>query len=515
MLTDWRVTQTSDTDIQSALAASCFNKVQPFRPLPDSEIGGMLFSSVISAGEHVTRSIPFPKPHQQNAKLSDIVGALSYALDITEGQPEGHAIRSCMIGMRIAEEIRLARQQRSALFYAILLKDLGCSSNAAKVCYLFGADDHHAKHDFKFTDWQSKLKSLPYILRNVAPTGGIAQRAGRFVSIAISGTRGAKELVQIRCERGALIARDLDLPDESVQGIRNLDEHWNGKGHPDGVRKEEIPLFARIMSIAQTAEVFATRYGLAGALDIVRERRGTWFDPDLVKAFEVISEDTEFWMRVLSADAPRFMAELEPEELVVRVDEAKIDQLCRAFSQVVDAKSPWTACHSQGVSDVAVGIGTTLGLGSSDITCLRRAGLLHDIGKLGISNMILDKPGKLTDNEFRTLKRHPEFTKNILDRSVCFQPFSELAARHHEKLDGSGYYRGYDHSQLSQLDRILAVADIYEALAAKRPYRTDLSEGEVFDILEKQSGTKICAQSLEALQLFIDGSGFTPYQIAA
>ncbi|MCA9295061.1 MAG: hypothetical protein KC983_01065, partial [Phycisphaerales bacterium] len=278
----------------------------------------------------------FPSPPiDSSVKLSEVVSALSYALDITEGQPEGHAVRTCMIGMRIGEEIGLDHQQCSALFYALLLKDLGCSSNAAKVCYLFGADDQMVKHGFKFTDWQSTLKSVPYILRSVAPRGTVSDRIRRFIAVAVSGSRGARELVQIRCERGALIARDLGLPDDAVQAIRNLDEHWNGKGHPDGLRRTEIPLLARILSIAQTAEVFVMRYGLVAARRVVRDRRRTWFDPDLVTAFESICDDTAFWMTVLSDDVQSHVARCEPSELVLRVDDPMIDRICRAFAQVV------------------------------------------------------------------------------------------------------------------------------------------------------------------------------------
>lgn len=451
----------------------------------------------------------------EGLRLSEVVGALSYALDITEGQPEGHAVRACMIGMRLGEIIGLDDADRQALFYALLLKDLGCSSNAAKVCYLFGADDQAVKHGFKFTDWQSVFKSLPYIVSTVAPEGSFAERFRRFLAVAISGTRGAKELVKIRCERGALIARDLGLPEASVQAIRNLDEHWNGKGHPDGVRKRDIPLLARVLSIAQTAEVFATRYGLAAALEITQKRSRTWFDPELVRAFQTLGRETDFWMDILGDDARTRMSELEPEHLVLTIDEPMIDRLCVAFSQVVDAKSPWTACHSQGVSDVAVGIAQTMGLPGREIVRLRRAGLLHDIGKLGVSNSILDKPGKLTNEEFTALKSHPRHTHKILARSVCFQDITELAARHHEKLDGSGYYRGMDGSHLSQADRILVVADIYEALAAKRPYRKDMNDGQVFDILDGMAGTKICAESVCALRTYLDESGFQPYQLAA
>lgn len=452
---------------------------------------------------------------QSSEKLSGVVGALSFALDITEGQPEGHAIRSCMIGMRLADEIGLNARDRSALFYALLLKDLGCSSNAAKVCYLFGADDRTVKREFKFANAHNPVAFLPYVLANIAPDAPLAERARRFVSIALAGNKDTRELIQIRCERGARIARDLDLPEDAVQAIRNLDEHWNGRGHPDGLRRTQIPLMARILSLSQTAEVFVMRYGLAAAIDAVRRRRKTWFDPDLVDAFVTMGEDTDFWLRVIGGDVERHVAQFEPEEHALELSDTMLDQLCRAFAMVVDAKSPWTACHSQGVSDVAVGIGMTMGLDPATLTSLRRAGLLHDIGKLGVSNTILDKPGKLTDREFALLKKHPDYTRKILGRSSCFAPIAELAARHHEKLDGSGYDRGLDASQLTMPDRILCVADIYEALAARRPYRTDLSDGEVFEILDRMAGEKICARSVEALRSFLDTSGFRPYQVAA
>jgi len=456
------------------------------------------------------------KPTQDTrARLSEVVGVLSHALDIAEGQPEGHAVRSCMIGMRMAQEIGLSAADRSALFYALLLKDLGCSSNAAMVCSLFGSNDRAVKQYFMNANWQKPLEFFTFILRNIAPHESLHQRAARFMSIAMAGNNDARDLFQIRCERGALIARDLDLPIDAVHAIRNLDEHWNGRGYPDGLRKHDIPLMSRILNISQTAEVFVTRHGLSTALDVVRKRRKTWFDPDLVQAFLAIGHDTEFWKKLTSDDVQFYMADFEPENMVFLASETMVDRLCRAFSMVVDAKSPWTACHSQGVSDIAVGIGMTMGLDSETLTNLRRAGLLHDIGKLGVSNTILDKPGALSEQEVCDLSKHTDTTHRILSRSPVFAPIAELAARHHEKLDGSGYHHGLDASQLTQADRILCVADIYEALAAKRPYRTDLNEGEAFDILGRMAGTKVCTESVEALRMFVGCSGFRPYQLAA
>lgn len=455
------------------------------------------------------------QPEPISVNLSEVMSALSYALDIVEGQPEGHAIRSCMIGMRLAEVIGLDAQQRSSLFYALLLKDLGCSSNAAKICYLFGASELAVKEDYKTVDWPRYIQCVVYAIRNVAPGTSFLNRLRAFMRVALHGQRGAKALVKIRCERGASIARELELPEDTVQAIRNLDEHWDGHGHPDGLSKREIPLLARILGLAQTVEVFARRDGFEAAMNVARERKGTWFDPALVRAFLTLRSDTAFWAKIYDANPRQFVADFEPADRILHADNARLDRIAAAFGQVIDAKSPWTACHSQGVSDIAKGIAEVMGQDAIEIRRIARAGLLHDIGKLGVPNTILDKPGKLTPEEFDQMKLHPAYTLRILERVSAFREFADLAASHHERLDGKGYFRGLSAPQLSRADRTLVVADMYEALAAKRPYRKDLSEGEVFDILAKQVGTGICPEVFEALRAFISRSQFKPYRLAA
>lgn len=446
-------------------------------------------------------------------RMSEVLSALSYALDIVEGQPEGHALRSCMIGMRLGEEIGLDPAQRSALFYALLLKDLGCSSNAAKVSYLFGADDRVVKNDLKTTDWTSVLQGARYVLRNVTPEGSARERLGRFVRVAGGSKRTSRELIQIRCDRGSAIAVQLGLPDETASAIRHLDELWDGRGHPEGLRGEKIPLLARILCIAQTLEVFWARDGVEGAAAIARKRRGSWFDPQLVGAFESVRQDGAFWTRVGGDRIRREVVALEPDEMVMDADGRTLDRICESFSQVIDAKSPWTARHSQGVSDVAVGIAGVMGLREGDRRRLRRAGLLHDIGKLGVSNTILDKPGRLTGEELVAMRLHPAYTLRILERASCFHDIADLAASHHERLDGKGYFRGLTGDQMDTPARILVVADIYEALAAKRPYREDLTPEDVMKILDDQAGEGVCPRALEGLKAFLAASGFVPYEL--
>ena len=408
--------------------------------------------------------------------LSGVIGALSYALDITEGQPAGHAVRSCMIGMRIAEELQLPARDRSDLFYALLLKDAGCSANAERMAALFGADDREAKRTSKLIDWSSPLQSFVWALRTVAPGGGWRERAVRLRGIRSEG-EVTRKFMEARCDRGAEIARMLYLSEGTAAAIRSLDEHWDGRGMPDGLRGDEIPPLARILCLAQTAEIFHAAGGAQAARAVARKRRGRWFAPAVVDALLAVEDG--FWATLDVPDVSGW----EPADLLLVADDDRLDRIAEAFGRVIDAKSPFTARHSERVADIAVGIGDVLGFDAVTRRDLRRAGLLHDIGKLAISNLILDKPGKLTDDEFTKVKEHPTYTLEILERAPCFAAIAPLAANHHERIDGTGYPLGLDGGALDLPMRALAVADVYEALTADRPYRGPLPVEEALDIV--------------------------------
>jgi len=205
--------------------------------------------------------------------MSGIIGALSYALDIAEGQPPGHATRSCVIGMRLADELGLSAAQRSDLFYALLLKDAGCSANANRMATLFEADELEAKRTSKLIDWSNPRASLMWSLRTVAPGAGWRARARALRGIKDEG-EVTRKFMEARCDRGAEIARMLFLSADTAAAIRSLDEHWDGRGMPDGLRGEEIPLLARILCLAQTVEVFHAEGGVEAARSVARRRRG-------------------------------------------------------------------------------------------------------------------------------------------------------------------------------------------------------------------------------------------------
>jgi putative nucleotidyltransferase with HDIG domain len=439
--------------------------------------------------------------------LSGVIGSLSYALDIAEGQPQGHAVRSCLIGMRLAAELEIEPSERSDLFYALLLKDAGCSANANRMSELFEADDLETKRSSKLVDWSDKRTAFLWSVRAVSPGAGLRKRIEVLKGIRDEG-EVTRKFMEARCDRGAEIARMLFLSENTATAIRCLDEHWDGHGMPDGLRGEEIPLAARIMCLAQTVEVFHANEGLKAARKMVKARRGTWFDPALVDGFLDFGNDRGFWASLEEPD----VSEWEPQDFALTGDEERLDRIAEAFARVIDAKSPFTARHSERVAEVADGIAEVLGFDDEDRRVLRRAGLLHDIGKLAVSNRVLDKPGKLTDDEFTAIKTHPVFSLQILERAPCFAGLADLAANHHEKLDGSGYPRGLTAKDLDLPMRVLAVADIYEALTADRPYRAPLPAEEALAIIDRDVPEKLDPDARWALGVYV---GETQAAIAA
>lgn len=441
-----------------------------------------------------------------SVRLSEVLAGLSHALDLTEGQRPGHSVRTCIIGMRLADTLDLSVDGRNALFYALLMKDLGCSSNAARFAALFGQNDHDLKADLASIDWSHALESLRFVARNAAPGASWWKRVWTTLGVLSRGPEGAREVVRTRCERGADIARLLELPDDTAAAIRALDEHWDGRGQPYGLAGRDIPLAARIAGLAQTFEVFLATNGVDGAFDMAGARRGSWFDPELVDALRFTRSDHGFWSYVAAGPDAADVAGFEPPDRVTWASDERLDRVAEAFARVIDAKSPWTYRHSTGVAEIALAMGERLGLDARQLRELRLAALLHDVGKLGVSNLILDKPGRLTDDEFAAIRSHPVHTAAILERVTCFRHVTEIACSHHERLDGRGYHRNLPAGKLPLSARILCVADICDALRSSRPYRAGLPAERVLSIMSDDVGRGIDGDCFAAMRAVLEGA---------
>lgn len=420
-------------------------------------------------------------------RLSELLGALSYALDLTEGQPAGHCVRASWIGVRIGRAMGLTDAELWNLSYAVLLKDLGCSSNAARICQLYLADDLGFKRDFKQVGDQLS-HVVGFVLSHTGLKAGLADRFRAMLFVFQNGGQVSRELIETRCQRGASIARRLRFPDSVSQAIASLDEHWDGGGKPEGLAGPAIPTFSQIALLAQVVDVFATSAGPDAAVDEVRRRSGTWFDPRVVRAFEGIAADRRFWAGLRSPTIGHDLAAEAAPGSGHAVDDDYLDDVADAFAQVVDSKSPFTSGHSERVALYADMIAEEMGVTPRTRRRLKRAALLHDIGKLGVSNMILDKPGKLDDREWVAMRRHAEYSAEILTRIGAFEGAAAIGGQHHERLDGRGYPYGLDAGRIGTETRIVSVADVFDALTADRPYRAALPLDRALSIMAADVG---------------------------
>lgn len=446
---------------------------------------------------------PAGLPTVDQLQLSELISALSHALDITEGQPEGHCIRCCWIGMHIGRRLGLDDDALWNLYYTLLLKDLGCSSNAARICELYATDDLSFKRDFK-TIGDSLPQVLRFVLGHTGLKAPLAERFRSVLSIVRNGAEIAQELISTRCQRGAEIARLLRFPDSVSAGIYSLDEHYNGQGRPQGLAGEAIPLFSRIALLAQVVDVFHTTGGRQAALDEVRGRAGGWFDPALVGIFDAVAADDAFWQTLGSPDVTGAVLALEPASHIVALDDDYLDDIASAFGQVVDSKSPYTSGHSMRVALYTDLIAETLGLSQERRRWLKRGALLHDVGKLGVSNSVLDKPGKLDADEWAAVQAHAAYTEAILSRIGAFAELARVSGAHHERLDGKGYPRGVSADEICLETRIITTADIFDAITAERPYRGAVPIPKTLEIMAENVGTAIDPECFEALKKAID-----------
>ena len=432
-------------------------------------------------------------------RLAELLGALSHALDMTEGQPAGHCLRSCWIAQQLGRAIGLNATEMRDLYYATLLKDAGCSSNAARLCQLLLTDDLGFKRDRK-TVGLSLPSLMGFVVRHTGARAGLMERLRAIVNAVQNGGEIHRELTETRCSRGAQIARQLRFSEDVADAIQSLDEHWDGGGQPQGLAGPEIPLHSRIALLAQVVDVFHASVGAQGAREQVAQRSGRWFDPRIADAFAVLARDPAFWRQLAADDLAQRVLEMEPAQQAQPVDDDYLDDIATAFGQIVDAKSPWTAGHSARVGLITEHVAERLGLGVPERRWLRRGALLHDVGKLGVSTRILDKAGPLSTDEWAAVRQHAANTEQILARIGSFGVLARVAGSHHEKLDGSGYPRGLDARHIRLETRIITTADIFDALTADRPHRPALSIDQALRVLHDGIGTSVDGDCVAALE---------------
>jgi HD-GYP domain-containing protein (c-di-GMP phosphodiesterase class II) len=436
----------------------------------------------------------------ETTSLAEILGAFSYALDLTEGQPAGHALRACWIASRMAVALQLPAADRRTIYYATLLKDLGCSSNAARIAELYLADDRKVKQEHKLLA-VGLGPTLRYVFTRTGQGQRLGARAKAILTILRDGNAIVTDLIQTRCTRGADIARQLRFPEVVAQAIAALDEHWDGSGKPLGLRGDAIPLAAQLALLAQIADVFHRAGGPQAAIEEIAARSGSWFDPALARCFAVlVTREPGFWADLAHPMLEARVRAFEPKEQRVAVDEDYLDDIAAAFGAVIDAKSPYTGGHSGRVGAYTEALGQALGVEGATLRTLKRGAMLHDVGKLAVSSRVLEKPGKLDDIEWEEMRSHAAHTTAILSRIAPLRDMAAMAGAHHERLDGRGYPLGLDAMLIAREARIITVCDFYDALTADRPYRAALPVEQALGIMAGEVGKAIDGEVFAALR---------------
>lgn len=433
--------------------------------------------------------------------LADCLSALSMAIDLQMGFHTEHAIRVCYIGMRLADYLKLSEDEKRGVYYGAFLKDIGCSVTSASLAQMIAGDEIAMKRDMWLSSG-SMGDVITKLLSHVDSTKPWPARIPKLINFLTHAPKAIQGAMLVRSDRARDIAAKLGLNRNCQEAVYCICERWDGKGHPSGLRGTFIPLPSRILKVGCTLEFFCAIGGRPAAEKAARERRGRELDPEIVDAFSGMATDS-CWQEFQSPNLREIVIQMEPGGEKTCIDQNHLDAVIEAFADVVDVKSPFTGRHSTGVATVAEGLSKRLGLNNAQVREIRQAGLLHDLGKMSVPNSILDKPGKLDDSEWETVRLHSYYTQRILEQAKTLQELALIAGAHHEHLDGNGYPRGLKGQNIPLGARILAVADIFHAMSEDRPYRERMETTAILDNMAKEVGTHLDPEIFAALKTML------------
>jgi HD-GYP domain-containing protein (c-di-GMP phosphodiesterase class II) len=402
----------------------------------------------------------------ERVRTADLIAALCLATDLGMAFPFEHGLHTTLIAMRLADKLGVDRRTESETYYASLLSHAGCTTEAHLAAEIFGGS---LTTNLNPVMYGSALDLLAGLLRALPDPASPAvvrwtQAARRFPRMA----RGTERALSAGCEVAGMLADRVGAP-PSVPGLlAYLTDRWDGKGPLRRGKGEEIPLPMRIVHVATDAAYQRVLGGSAHAARVVGERAGHAFDPDIAaclvsQATEVLAldEDASAWEEVLALEPP--------PRLVLETD--AIDRALSAMGSFADLVSPYLSGHSVGVGRLAGSAAEACGIDAIGVSAVRRAGFVHDLGRVTVHSRVWQKPGPLTADEWEQVRLHPYHTERVLSRSPFLSALSPIAGAHHERLDGSGYHRGATGPELAFPARLLAAADAYHAMTEPRPHR--------------------------------------------
>ncbi|MGZ4205503.1 MAG: HD domain-containing phosphohydrolase [Actinomycetota bacterium] len=418
-------------------------------------------------------------PPGPRLRLAELLAVLSLGVDLGLGQPMEHVLRQCLIALRLAERIGMDESERQDVYYISLLAWVGCHVDAFEQAKWFG-DDMVLKHDYRLIDGAGRA----FMLRHVGTGKPLFERAR--VGLAFMGKAGrqaAEDMLANHCLAADDLAERLRLSRAVRDSLAQAFERWDGKGSPGRASGERVLIPSRLVTLADIVVVYHRAGGLDAAVSVARERSGTQFDPALVELF--CREASGVCADIDSATTWEDVISAEPGLQVV-LSEEESDAALEAIANFTDLKSPYTLGHSRAVADLAAAAAQTFGLSNDETETVRRAALLNDLGRLGISNAIWDKKTALTPSELERIRFHPYLTERMLASSAALAPLGAIAIQHHERLDGSGYPRGVKGDSITPAGRILAAADTYHAKLEPRPHRPEQTPEEAATFLRAE-----------------------------
>jgi HD-GYP domain-containing protein (c-di-GMP phosphodiesterase class II) len=432
---------------------------------------------------------------EQPLRAAELVGALSLATDLGTGQPLEHALRTAVLAVRLGELAGASKEELADAYYVALLHGSGCTSNSHEATQLFGEDIMH-RAAFFLIDPADPEQVVAFYRNHVGP-GRPTEVREQMIAAALSSPDRARESFAAMCEVAQRFARWLELGPGVDGALEYVFSRWDGKGPGAGVGGEALPLPARLLHVARDYSLFLSAAGADDARTVLERRAGAAYDPRLADLAarhfaDVCAEldDTRMWEHALQSEPfPH-----------VKLSGDRIDAGFAAFAALTGLKSPWLREHSTGVADLAEAAAWRLGLPAEDVAFLRRAALASDLGRVGVSNAIWEKPGPLGFGEWERVRLHPHFSERAFAQSQALAPIGSLAGSHHERLDGSGYHRGLRGSALETTGRILAAADCYTAMREARPYRPALEPSAAEAELKREvEAGRLDAEAVDAV----------------
>lgn len=414
-------------------------------------------------------------------RLSEILVSLSLATDLGLGQPSEHMLRATVIGMRLGHRLGLTGDELAALYDVNILTYVGCPVYGNEAATVFGDDIEFRAAAFEVD--LNRRGGSKFMMSRAGRGTPLPNRVRQAARLMGTNGRVVVEQMAAHCAAAGQLADRIGLDPAVRAGVELSYARWDGEGVPSGRAAEQVTLPARIAHVAQACEVYLRTYDAQTALDMVKARTGTHFDPAVVNA--VLPAPDELFDG-LGADLYDDVLAAEPVERPPLSDD-ELDAVLAAIGDFCDLRAPFFAGHSRGTAELVDGAAEALQIGSEERRLLRRAAWVHDIGRFGVPGTILNKPGALTVNERERMQLHAYYVERIFSRPEVLRRIGLLAGAHHERMDGHGYHRGLGGPMLSLPARVLGAADAYQAMLEPRAHRPALDPDQAAAELRREA----------------------------